>query len=440
MNPLGPSAVNNFVNSSLALPLWSILPFVCVLLSIALLPTFLPRVWRKYHTAVLTALCVPVLALSAAMNLNWILHGFADYVSFICLLGALYAVGGGLYAHGTPKANPVTNLQYMALGAILASIIGTLGSSMLLIRPLIRSNRGRKHQTHVIIFFIFIVSNVGGLLTPLGDPPLLLGYLKGVPFWWALKLFPIWISTITFLLAVFLGLDTHFYLNDPDFRGPLKQDIKGQFKIIGRWNFLLIPLITSSLLLPQILLPEFPLWQVALRVFILIVTIYTCHMITPRQVLTMNNFSWEPFKEVAIIFAGIFVTMIPALKYLELHASEFGMGTQWAFYWLSGIFSGVLDNAPTYASFFAVAQGLGKDFAMLSLSDGQTISEPLLVAVSAGSVLFGALTYIGNAPNLLVKALAEEEGIHMPSFFSYMLWSISFLLPVLFLIGIFFFE
>jgi Na+/H+ antiporter NhaD/arsenite permease-like protein len=440
MNPIEPSNGNAGLPLSVGLPLWSIIPFVCVLLCIALLPAFFPRFWRKYHTVILSALCIPVLALSAAMNLNWILHGFADYVSFICLLGALYAVGGGLYVHGAPKANPVTNLQYMAFGAILASIIGTLGASMLLIRPLIRSNRGRKHQTHVIIFFIFIVSNVGGLLTPLGDPPLLLGYLKGVPFWWALKLFPIWLSALTFLLGVFLGLDTHFYLNDPDFRGPLKQDIKAQFKIIGRWNLVLIPVIIASLLVPQMVFLEYPLWQVALRVFMLIVVIYACHMITPKQILTMNNFSWEPFKEVAIIFAGIFVTMIPALKYLESHATDLGMGTQWAFYWLSGIFSGVLDNAPTYASFFAVAQGLGKDFAMLTLNDGLTISEPLLIAVTAGSVLFGALTYIGNAPNLLVKALADEEGIHMPSFFGYLLWSISFLLPVLFLIGIFFFE
>lgn len=415
------------------------LPFVVVLLGVALLPGLTPRFWRKYHTLFLSVLSIPVLALTAAVNVDWLFHAFTDYVSFICLLGALFSIGGSLYVHGTPKANPVTNMLFMAFGALIASFIGTLGGSMLLIRPLIRSNRGRKHEAHVIIFFIFIVSNAGGLLSPLGDPPLLLGYLSGVPFWWTMKLFPIWLFVITALVGIFLALDTHFYLRDPDFRGPMKQDIKGAFNIIGKKSLFLIPVMILGLLLPKSIVPNFPFWQIAIRVFVLVAIIYVNHRITPRQITMMNNFSWEPFEEVAVIFAAIFITMVPAVKYLEVHALQVGVSTPWAFYWISGILSGILDNAPTYASFFAVAQGLGNDFANLALENGRQISEPLLLGLSSGSVLFGALTYIGNGPNLLVKAVAENEKIKMPSFFGYMLWSIGFLLPVLFLTALFFF-
>lgn len=423
----------------MTLPSWSMLPFVVVLLGVALLPTLTPRFWRKYHTLFLSLLSIPVLALTAAVNVDWLFKAFTDYVSFICLLGALFSIGGSLYVHGTPKANPITNILFMAFGAISASFIGTLGASMLLIRPLIRSNRGRKHEAHVIIFFIFIVSNAGGLLTPLGDPPLLLGYLSGIPFWWTLKLLPIWMFVISSLIGIFLGLDSYFYLHDPDFRGPMKQDIRGKFNIIGKKNLLLIPFLIAGLFLPKMIIPTFAFWQIAIRVFILVLVIYINHRITPKQLSTMNNFTWEPFEEVAFIFAAIFVTMIPAVKYLETHALQVGVSTPWAFYWISGVLSGILDNAPTYASFFAVAQGLGNDFAMINLENGRQISEPLLIGLSSGSVLFGAMTYIGNGPNLLVKAVAENERIKMPSFFGFMLWSISFLLPVLFLTALFFF-
>ncbi len=410
-----------------------------ILMGVGIIPSLAPRFWRKYHTLFLSVLSIPVLALTLAINVDWLLRTFTDYVSFICLLGALYSIGGSLYVHGIPKANPVTNMLFMIFGALTASIIGTLGASMLLIRPLIRSNRGRKHDVHIIIFFIFIVSNAGGLLSPLGDPPLLLGYLSGVPFWWTLKLFPIWLFVITALIGIFLALDTHFYLNDPDFRGPLKQDIKANFKIVGKKTLLLIPLMVAGLLLPKELVPDYPFWQIAIRVFILVFIIYLNHRITPRQITMMNNFSWEPFEEVAVIFGAIFITMIPAVKYLEVHAQEVGISTPWAFYWISGVLSGFLDNAPTYASFFAIAQGLGNDFANIGLENGSKISEPLLLGLSSGSVLFGALTYIGNGPNLLVKGVAESERIKMPSFFGFMLWSVGFLLPVLFLTAIFFF-
>jgi len=421
------------------LPLWSVLPFVGVVLCVAILPGLTPRFWKKYKELLLATLGMPILSLSAAINYHWVVTAFTDYVTFICLLGALYTIGGGLYVHGTPKANPVTNLGFMVLGAIAASLIGTLGASMLLIRPLLRSNRGRKHEAHIVIFFIFIVSNAGGLLTPLGDPPLLLGYLLGVPFWWTLKLFAIWFFVITSLLGIFAALDSYFYLNDPDFRGPVKQDIKANFRIVGRWNLALVMLVIISLLAPRYL-PDYDLWQAAARTSGLVLVMYLSRRVTPKQVEVLNNFSWEPFKEVAVIFAGIFATMIPAINYLEHNASQLGINSPWSFFWFSGALSGVLDNAPSYAAFFALAQGLGKDFSMLTLSTGQTISEPLLIALSCGSVFFGAMTYIGNGPNLLVKAVAEEEAVKMPTFFGYLLWSVSFLLPVLLLTAILFFE
>ncbi len=414
-------------------------PFVIVVLSVAILPPLVPTFWKEKRGLLLGFLSVPVLALTAAVDYHWIARGFVDYVSFICLLGALYAIGGGLHVHGTPKANPASNLFYLGFGAVLANIIGTLGTSMLLIRPLLRSNRGRKHEVHVVVFFIFIISNVSGLLTPLGDPPLLMGYLMGIPFWWTLKLFPIWFFAVTSLLGIFAAIDSYFYLNDPDFRGPMTSELKEPFRIAGRWNFALIPVVVAGLILPIFIPADYPLWRVACRVFILIGVIYGSHALTPKIVSTANNFSWEPFKEVAVIFAGIFATMIPAVKYLETNAAHLHISTPWDFYWFSGIISGLLDNAPTYAAFFAMATGLGNDVFTLPLDAARNISESLLMAISCGSVFFGAYTYIGNAPNLLVKAVAEDEKLSMPSFFTYMLWSTVFLMPVLFLTGYLFF-
>ena len=436
---LAPGMLTHY-NFAMSPPLWSLLPFAGVVLCVGVLPSLAPTFWKKYQLLLLSALSMPILSMSAALNYHWVVTAFVDYVSFVCLLGALYAIGGGLYVQGTPKANPVTNLGYMALGACLANFIGTLGASMLLIRPLLRSNRGRKHEAHVIIFFIFIVSNAGGLLTPLGDPPLLFGYLLGVPFWWTMRLFSIWFFVIISLLGIFSALDSYFYLNDPDFRGPMKQEIKSRFHILGRWNFLLIPVVIAAMVLPRYIPAEFELWQVAARVATLLFVIFLSRKITHPQVAALNNFTWEPFYEVALIFAGVFSTMIPALRYIEAHASSLGITTPWSFYWLTGAISALLDNAPTYASSFALAQGLGKDFAMINLENAKTISEPLLMALSCGAVFFGAMTYIGNGPNLLVKAVAEDEKIKMPGFFTYILWSICFLLPVLFLTGILYFE
>jgi len=421
------------------IPLWSAIPFLGVVLSVAVFPTFFPGFWRRYNILILATFAIPVLFLSAAIDPTWVTRAFTDYVSFVCLMGALFSIGGGLYVSGTAKANPITNLGYLALGAVFANLLGTLGASMILVRPLLRSNRGRKHEAHVFIFFIFVVANAG-ILTPVSNPPLLMGYLMGVPFFWSLKLFPVWLFLITSLLGIFVAVDSYFYLNDPDFRGPLKAESKQKLHITGRWNLALIPVLLFGLLIPQLIPNHLEIWREAFQISLLVAVTYVSRLLTPKLISSLNEFSWEPLKEVAVIFAGIFATMIPALKLLEANELSLGLTTTSAFFWISGIVSSLLDNAPAYAAFFAAAKGLGRDATMISLSNGQTISEPLLFALTGGTVFFGALTYIGNVPNLLIKSIVEESGVKMPSFFSYLIWSIGFLLPVLFLTGIIFFE
>jgi Na+/H+ antiporter NhaD/arsenite permease-like protein len=422
------------------IPAWSLIPFALVILSVAILPNLAPRFWKKFHFLWLATLAMPIVAMSAALDYSLVIESFVDYVSFISLLATLYSIGGGLLISGMGKANPISNTTYMVIGALLSNCIGTLGASMLLIRPLLRSNRGRKHEVHIILFFIFIVSNCGGLLTPLGDPPLLLGFLNGVPFWWTLKLLPIWLFVLTALVGVFVAVDSYYFLEDPDFRGPTTMEVKEPLHITGRWNLALIPLVVLALILPSHLPKEFELWHAVLRVGMLLIITYASRKLTPALVTKLNNFSWEPLREVAIMFLAIFATMIPATAFLRDHAASFSLQSPKAFYWLSGIVSAFVDNAPAYQTFFSVAQGLGKDASTIILGHGKMISETLLSAISCGTVFFGALTYIGNGPNLLVKAIAEENNIKTPSFFSYILWSVVYLVPILFLTSVIFFE
>jgi Na+/H+ antiporter NhaD/arsenite permease-like protein len=328
----------------------------------------------------------------------------------------------------------------MLLGLFLANLIGTLGASMLLIRPLLRSNRGRKHEKHIVIFFIFIVSNCAGMLTPLGDPPLLYGYLVGVPFLWPLKLFPIWFFINSLLIAIFAALDSYFFIRDPDFRGPLKHEAKEPFRILGRWNLVLAVACALVLLLPQWLSLPGEFWSVALRSAGLVVIIYLSDRLTPKQIITLNKFSWEPFKEVMAIFAAIFSTIILTSKYLESVAPNWAHTLKpWSIFWITGIFSSILDNAPTYASMLSVVSSLPESISCVNLNNGKCVEEIYLMAISASSVAFGAATYIGNAPNLLIKALANSEGHRAPTFFGYILWVLAFLLPALFLTGLLFF-
>ena len=416
------------------------IPFALVVLSVALLPALAPRVWRNRRALILSIIALPVVLYMGKTNVGVLATSFVDYLSFLTLLWALYTIGGGLFVSGTPKANPVTNLGYMIAGAIGANLIGTIGASMLLIRPLLRSNRGRKREVHVVMFFIFIVSTAGGLLSPLASSPLFVGYLKGVPFFWFIKLFPIWFFVITWLLGVFVAVDAYLFLNDPDFRGPLKSETKEPLKITGRWNLALIPLVGLAVLLPQILGEKHDAWRSPARLALLLLVVHISRKITPKQIHQSNNFSWEPFRETAVIYLALFATMLPAVKFLESSSSALGLNTTWDLFWLSGGLAGVFGNFVSFVVSFALAQGLGSDYAMIKLASGQMISEPLLTAICCGTAFLGSITYIGNPPSLLVKGVAQEENVKMPSFFEYILWSSGILLPILALTATLFFR
>ncbi|HMO48906.1 MAG TPA: sodium:proton antiporter [Rubrivivax sp.] len=437
--------------------LWG-LPFAGMLLSIAILPLLMPKVWHHHFgkiTAGWAALLLLPLGLShgAAATGAMLLHVLlAEYIPFIILLGALFTVAGGIHVRGNLHGSPALNTGLMAIGALLASLMGTTGASMLLIRPLIRANDNRRHSAHVVVFFIFIVANIGGSLTPLGDPPLFLGFLKGVDFFWtAVHLWPETLFMVASLLAIFYGVDRWFYRQEGVSRvDPTPDD--DRFGIDGGVNFVLLAAVVALVLMSGTWQPgisfdiagtELGLPQLV-RDGALLGVIGLALALTPKRVHDANQFSWAPMAEVAKLFVGIFVTMVPVLAMLKAgEAGAFGAVTRavtgedgqplpWAYFWLTGALSSFLDNAPTYLVFFNLAGG-----------DAQTLMTtlaPTLAAISAGAVFMGATTYIGNAPNFMVKAIAEERGVRMPSFFGYMAWSGAVLLPLFALLTLIWFR
>jgi Na+/H+ antiporter NhaD/arsenite permease-like protein len=430
---------------------WWALPFAGVLLSIALFPLLAPRIWH-HHFGKITAGWVLLFLLPFAavfgpgLTGGVLVHALvAEYVPFIILLTALFTAAGGIYVRGNLRGSPLTNVGLMATGSFLASFMGTTGASMLLIRPLLRANDNRKHRAHVVVFFIFTVSNAGGSLTPLGDPPLFLGFLKGVEFTWTLKhLFPETLFLLGSLLAIFYAVDSWFFRQEgtlpvdptPDTTRP-----EG-FGLDGAINLLPLAAVVGLVLMSGLWKPgvSFDVFgtpvelQALVRDALLLVVIAVSLAITPKGVRERNQFSWAPMAEVAKLFVGIFVTMIPVLAMLRAGAAgpfagvvgavtgDAGQPLPWAYFWLSGSLSSFLDNAPTYLVFFNLAGG---DPATL-----MTSGAAVLAAISAGSVFMGANTYIGNAPNFMVKAIAEDRGVAMPSFFGYMLWSGAVLIPL----------
>ena len=434
--------------------LWGV-PFAGVLLSVALLPLVAPHFWHHHFGKVTAAWALAFLLpfawvfgpLAAAAGLVHAL--LAEYLPFVILLAALFTVAGGIYIRGNLHGSAALNTGLLAIGALLASFMGTTGASMLLIRPLIRANDGRKHVTHVVVFFIFIVSNAGGSLTPLGDPPLFLGFLKGVDFFWTLQ--HIWPETL-FLVGVLLGL---FFLLDAWFWrqagerlavDPTPDTPPAAFGFDGKFNFALLGVIVAQVLMSGLWKSELQ-WELLgtsiglpglVRDAGLIMVTVASLLLTPRQVHEDNQFGWGPMQEVAKLFAGIFLTIIPVIAMLKagvqgpfgaIVAAVTGADGQpipAMYFWASGLLSSFLDNAPTYLVFFNTAGG---DPATLMGAQAAT-----LAAISAGSVFMGANTYIGNAPNLMVKAIAEDRGVAMPSFFGYMLWSCGILLPLFALI------
>ncbi len=366
----------------------------------------------------------------------------AEYLPFVILLTALYTAAGGIYVRGNLHGSPALNTALLAIGAVLASLMGTTGASMLLIRPLIRANDNRKHRVHVVIFFIFIVSNAGGSLTPLGDPPPFLGFLKGVEFFWTARhIFPETLFLVCSLLAIFYAMDRFWYARE----GVLPVDPTpdtSRLGIDGAINFLPLAAVVGLVLMSGLWTPGVAFevagtlieWQQIVRDLALIGVILWSLHVTPIGVRPANQFTWAPMLEVAKLFAGIFLTMIPVLAMLRAgDAGAFAAVTRavtaldgtpqpWAYFWYSGVLSSLLDNAPTYLVFFNLAGGDPQAL--------MTTLAPTLAAVSAGSVFMGANSYIGNAPNFIVKAIAESRGIAMPSFFGYVLWSGAILLPL----------
>ncbi|MBI2486946.1 MAG: sodium:proton antiporter [Deltaproteobacteria bacterium] len=411
-------------NLGATLPLWSIAPFVCMLLSIAIFPLTHGHWWEsnRHKAFISAALGLPVVIYFLISDYHQLIHTTKDYISFIILLASLFTISGGIILEGNPEGTPFVNTVFLAVGAVLASVIGTTGASMVLIRPLLRTNGTRKHIRHIPVFFIFLVSNIGGSLTPIGDPPLFLGYLQGVPFFWTLKLFPLWCASVGILLLIFYLFERRAWKKESP--AAIVEDIllKEPLNIKGKLNFLWLFGVVGAVFLPT-----------PYREIIMVFMGCLSYRLTPKEIRVNNKFTFYPINEVAVLFAGIFATMIPALLILEARGAEFGIKEPWHFFWITGSLSSFLDNAPTYITFFSLAEGLGIGGGIMG------IPENILIAISAGAVFMGANSYIGNGPNFMVKSICEEAGVKMPSFFGYMLYSGVILIPIFILITFAFF-
>ncbi|WP_290977148.1 sodium:proton antiporter [Herbaspirillum sp.] len=428
---------------------WAV-PFAGMLLSIAVLPLLAPALWHHHFGKIAAgwglAFLLPFAAAQGAQAaLAVMVHALlAEYLPFIILLTALFTVAGGICVRGNLRGTPALNTGLLALGTALASVMGTTGAAMLLIRPLIRANDDRKHVAHVVVFFIFLVANAGGSLTPLGDPPLFLGFLMGVDFFWTARhLLAPMLFLCAALLAVFYLIDRHYYLNREE-RRPAGADPTPDSRLSfeGKSNFALLAAVVALVLMSGIWKPGVafevlgtPLeWQNLMRDGALVAVILLSLALTPATARAGNEFTWGPMQEVAKLFAAIFLTIVPVIAMLRAGeqgafaavvravTGPDGRPDDAMYFWMTGLLSSFLDNAPTYLVFFNTASG-----------DARELMGPLastLAAISAGAVFMGANSYIGNAPNMMVKAIAEERGIRMPSFFGYMAWSCGILVPL----------
>ncbi len=443
------------------LGLWTIVPFTLTLLAIAILPLATPHWWERNRNKaiVATLLAAPIAAYLVQawgdVGIETLVEKVEEYVSFIVLLAALFVITGGIYIQGSFSGTPLVNTAIMAIGAVLANLIGTTGASVLLIRPLLRANAVRQRKTHIVVFFIFVVSNCGGLLTPLGDPPLFLGFLKGVPFEWTLNLWLEWAMVNLMVLVVFNGWD-QAVLNreERDRPGPQLEAVQqhAPLRVHGLTNVVfLLGVVATILASGRGLGSGGRPWHFGVQEGIMFVLAVVAYATTPAINRINNRFTFGPIIEVAVLFAGIFVTMAPALVILnawgqghrQVLGLSFGLSEPWQFFWATGSLSSFLDNAPTYLTFAATACGL-KGIAV----EGRYLSDflqlgpdaaKLLAAISCGAVFMGANTYIGNGPNFMVKAIAEENGVKMPSFFGYMAYSCGILIPIFVVVTFVFF-
>lgn len=424
--------------------LWLVTPFALLLLLIAVMPLTPPRAkhfWEHYYPHValgLAALVAAFYVLKIPTGAAILGHTLHEYASFITLIGSLFVVSGGIHLKVKGEATPMVNVVFLTIGAVAANFIGTTGASMVLIRPWIRMNKIRISAFH-IVFFIFIVSNIGGALTPIGDPPLFLGYLRGVPFFWLFEhVVVVWLVTLGLVLAVFYGFDRHSFKSMP---AGLQRKVEHEteaWRFDGMINVVFLLVIIGAVFLPA---------RLFIREGVMLAAAVASYFFTPKQVHQENAFTFAPIREVAFLFIGIFATMMPALGYLELHGAEFGLRHPLHYYFASGGLSAVLDNAPTYVNFLQLALSttatdLPAAFAQTPLNGPAAIrvllveKPELVIAISLGSVFFGAMTYIGNGPNFMVRSIAHDAGVHCPSFFGYVFkYSLPILLPILALTG-----
>jgi len=412
-----------------------ILPFLFLLLSIAILPITYHEFWERKYSIISFSLAIIVIAYYIIFegNVVKVFHSIDEYFSFITLLFCLYLVSGGIYIKLKGKSTPLRNALLLFIGAVISNLFGTTGASMLLIRPYLETNKYRL-KPYQIIFFIFIVSNVGGSLTPVGDPPLLIGYLKGIPFiWYFINLYHIWLFTVALLLIIFFIIDKYFFDKVKYEEQDEIEKMGERVMIEGKWNIIPLVIIVLSVLINE---PKY------LREIIMLLAAVLSYKFTPEKVHIKNHFTFGPIKEVAILFFGIFVTMIPALTFVSENSVRFGLDKLSNVFWYSGMLTSFLDNAPTFLNFLTGAMS----------ADKLSIDNPLMVlnfsvnnvkflsAISIASVYFGAMTYIGNAPNFMVKSISEHSGIKMPGFIEYMYrYSLLILLPILIIIWFVFF-
>lgn len=432
-----------------------LLPFAGLLLAVALLPTL--RATRHWWEAASHQLALSLAAAGAGIafhlltggSLARVGHSYLEYAAFLALLGSLYIISGGIHLEGAFGGTPRLNTLLLGLGAVLANLLGTTGASVVLIRPFLKANQTRRHKAHLAVFFIFIVSNCGGLLTPLGDPPLYLGFLRGVPFTWTLGLWKPWAVTLGLLLIVFYLLDRRLDARERSAGTRPASPAAPRFRLEGWTNVPLLAgvagiLLFSGMLVYPALEHRFGhgtaewgalVFQIAALGCLTFVSLRR----TPRRLREANDFSFDPLREVAILFLGVFGAMIPAMSALEALGPSLGISQPWQYFWATGGLSGFLDNAPTYLSFAALASGAnGVDPMAMDLLAQKAPAS--LAAISCGAVFLGALSYIGNGPNFMVKAIAGKSGVSMPSFGGYLIWSAAVLLPILLIVTYLFFR
>ncbi len=420
-----------------------IIPFLLLLLMIATGPLFYKHFWENHYpkVSILLGLIVVAYYIFYLQNYHSLMHTLSEYISFIALLSSLFVASGGILIKVDKKSTPLANLIFLAFGAVIANIIGTTGASMLLIRPFIRMNKERIEPYH-IIFFIFIVSNVGGALTPIGDPPLFLGFLSGVPFFWVIdNVWFIWIPAILLILLAFYLFDIR---NKKESKAHVNYSGKIQVKGLKNLIYLVI-IIVAVFIDPQVIpwVPKLGNLPFGLREIIMFAVVYFSYKTADSQILKDNEFDFEPIKEVAYLFVGIFATMVPALEIIAHEANALGDKLNaGVFYWATGALSSVLDNTPTYMNFLSAAMG---KYSLLVTDKAQvlhfvSVDIIYLRAISVAAVFFGAMTYIGNGPNFMVKSISERAGITMPSFFAYVIkYSVIILLPIFTIIWLIFF-